>query len=169
MGSRGCVVSPHRGFSVSHHCVKRSVRWRDELNKRTDHDTLRYVRLGEKYNSCFTEDLHDQGILFGGLERSPTVPQCRIVAFDVELIFQRHGDTVKRPNSLLSPGDGPVKSLGMAYSVFEQNLGQAAGRVRCRASLCCRRGSIPVRLCQTARSVNCALMKTGPVSSCTFF
>jgi hypothetical protein len=138
-GFRGWVVTPKRGFSVSHHCRDMSssyISW----GTKTCHYALRQIRLGQKDNTTILKNLHEIRIVDGWVERSAYISKSSIIPFNIELVLQCHWYAVKWSDGLSMAGKVLIQGVCALNSSLEQNF----CRVR-RSSLVFKQYGVPVR------------------------
>lgn len=96
-GLRGFVVSPQRGFSVSHH-FKMLTNCFECVVCIVYHDALRKIRLRNDYRSQVLQYLDHGGIICRWFPGHPNISQSCIHPFDIKLIFDCDWNSMKWPD-----------------------------------------------------------------------
>lgn len=94
----------------------------------TYHDALRKVGLGDDDSSHSFQQLDQNAVLVCWLERAADIAQRAVIPFDVELVFQRHGHTVQRPDKSSMLFEVGVQLARLLERIVEKNL-RKAGRL----------------------------------------
>ncbi len=96
------------------------------------HDTLRKVRLC--YDDCPErfQDLNNGSIPSSGLESSRDVSYRRIDTFDIELVLERDGHSMKRSDQFSLLLIILIESIGFFHGIVEEDLCQTVCLEACQ-------------------------------------
>lgn len=95
-GSRGLTVRPQSGLLVSATCFCQLPK-KPKNEQSTYHNTLREVCLCDYDGAQSEHHAHYGGIFACRRERSANIPDCRVEALDIELIFERNRQSMEGP------------------------------------------------------------------------
>lgn len=86
------------------------------------HDTLRQIGLRNEYDAGISQNPDDFGVRGRRVKRSSDVTETGIIALDVELVFQSHGDAVKGTDGAAVGGEEVIELAGTLQSGVEEDF-----------------------------------------------